>query len=119
MAQLGKVIEAWCGNIGAGDPFWSSSTERLEGLFLTVAPVNPTMQDIHDKSADEKNAMDAEFNTVEIEDSDQDHKTLELFDTVDPVYQAKARILNHAIQEIGMGKYQVNTGLRLSHTNMH
>ena len=62
------------------------------------------MQDIHDKSADEKNAMDAEFNTVEIEDSDQDHKTLELFDTVDPVYQAKARILNHATQEIGMGK---------------
>lgn len=24
----------------------------------------------------------------------------------DPVYQAKARILNHSIQEIGMGKYQ-------------
>lgn len=27
--------------------------------------------------------------------------------TVDPVYQAKARLLNRAIQEIGMGKYQV------------
>ncbi|KAF9268793.1 MFS general substrate transporter [Marasmius fiardii PR-910] len=27
---------------------------------------------------------------------------------VDPVYQAKARILNTAIQEIGMGKYQVH-----------
>lgn len=27
--------------------------------------------------------------------------------SVDPVYQAKARILNHALQEIGMGKYQV------------
>lgn len=27
--------------------------------------------------------------------------------TIDPVYQAKARILNAAIQEIGMGKYQV------------
>lgn len=27
--------------------------------------------------------------------------------TVDPVYQAKARVLNAAIQEIGMGKYQV------------
>ena len=53
------------------------------------------MQDIHDKSADEKNAMDAEFNTVEIEDSDQDHKTLELFDTVDPVYQAKLKTLHH------------------------
>ncbi|KAG5643719.1 MFS sugar transporter [Asterophora parasitica] len=27
-------------------------------------------------------------------------------DAVDPVYQAKARILNDAIQEIGMGRYQ-------------
>ena len=27
--------------------------------------------------------------------------------TVDPVYQAKARILNDAFQEIGMGRYQV------------
>ena len=27
--------------------------------------------------------------------------------SVDPVYQAKARILNHALQEIGMGRYQV------------
>jgi hypothetical protein len=26
----------------------------------------------------------------------------------DPVYQAKARILNHAIQDIGMGRYQVS-----------
>jgi hypothetical protein len=28
-------------------------------------------------------------------------------DAVDPIYQAKARILNNALQEIGMGKYQV------------
>jgi hypothetical protein len=27
--------------------------------------------------------------------------------SVDPVYQAKAELLNAAIQEIGMGKYQV------------
>ena len=27
--------------------------------------------------------------------------------SVDPVYQAKARVLNQALQEIGMGKYQV------------
>lgn len=27
--------------------------------------------------------------------------------SIDPVYQAKARLLNRAIQEIGMGKYQV------------
>jgi hypothetical protein len=26
--------------------------------------------------------------------------------TIDPVYEKKARILNHAIQEIGMGWYQ-------------
>ena len=28
-------------------------------------------------------------------------------ETVDPIYQAKAHVLNQAIQEIGMGKYQV------------
>lgn len=28
---------------------------------------------------------------------------------VDPVYLAKARVLNEAIQEIGMGKYQVSS----------
>ena len=27
--------------------------------------------------------------------------------SVDPVYQAKAHVLNRALQEIGMGKYQV------------
>jgi len=27
--------------------------------------------------------------------------------SIDPIYQAKARMLNRAIQEIGMGKYQV------------
>jgi len=27
--------------------------------------------------------------------------------SVDPVYQAKSRVLNRALQEIGMGKYQV------------
>lgn len=28
--------------------------------------------------------------------------------SLDPVYQTKARILNDALQEIGMGKYQVS-----------
>ncbi|KAA1466887.1 MFS general substrate transporter [Dentipellis sp. KUC8613] len=38
----------------------------------------------------------------------QDTLTPDLYDegSVDPVYQAKARILNRALQEIGMGKYQ-------------
>jgi hypothetical protein len=29
--------------------------------------------------------------------------------SVDPVYQAKAELLNDAIQRIGMGRYQVRT----------
>ncbi|TFY62020.1 hypothetical protein EVG20_g6853 [Dentipellis fragilis] len=38
----------------------------------------------------------------------QDTLTPDLYDegSVDPVYQAKARVLNRALQEIGMGKYQ-------------
>ena len=39
--------------------------------------------------------------------SDPTHVDLFSDETVDPVYQAKAHILNQAIQEIGMGKYQV------------
>lgn len=29
-------------------------------------------------------------------------------DSIDPVYQAKARVINRAIQDIGMGRYQVS-----------
>ena len=45
--------------------------------------------------------------------------------TVDPVYQAKARVLNAALQDIGMGKYQVRefcsqiTSAYLDHTNSY
>ena len=40
--------------------------------------------------------------------------TTDLFEdgSVDPVYQAKARVLNSAMQEIGMGKYQVRVNAR-------
>ncbi|KAL0579739.1 hypothetical protein V5O48_002233 [Marasmius crinis-equi] len=41
-----------------------------------------------------------EKNIVVLEDMFEDG-------SIDPVYQAKARVLNAAIQEIGMGKYQV------------
>lgn len=30
--------------------------------------------------------------------------------SLDPVYEAKARVLNKAIQDIGMGKYQWQVG---------
>ena len=34
-------------------------------------------------------------------------------ENVDPVYQAKSHVLNQAIQEIGMGKYQVSFRINL------
>ena len=39
--------------------------------------------------------------------------------TLDPIYQAKARILNEALQEIGMGKYQVRYPLALLLARSH
>lgn len=38
---------------------------------------------------------------------------------IDPVYHAKARVLNAAFQEIGMGKYQVSTSELLCHFGTH
>lgn len=46
---------------------------------------------------------DVEAHAIHVET----HDIFEDDSGVDPVYQAKARILNDAIQEIGMGKYQV------------
>ena len=42
--------------------------------------------------------------------SSSDPALADLFsdEIVDPVYQAKAHVLNQAIQKIGMGKYQVS-----------
>ncbi|KAI0920327.1 MFS sugar transporter [Taiwanofungus camphoratus] len=47
----------------------------------------------------------ADFQDVFVVDT---HKSVDLFEkgTVDPVYLAKSHILNDAIQEIGMGRYQ-------------
>jgi hypothetical protein len=41
--------------------------------------------------------------------TDINTKTEDIYggDTLDPVYKAKAMVLNDALQEIGMGKYQV------------
>ena len=35
-------------------------------------------------------------------------------ETVDPIYQANAHVLNQAIQKIGMGKYQVSCRINYS-----
>lgn len=41
--------------------------------------------------------------------NEQPGALVDLYDdtSIDPVYHAKARILNEAIQKIGMGRYQV------------
>ena len=49
------------------------------------------------------------MNTSEASGSTKELETLDLYegDEKDRAYQTKVRILNHAVQEIGMGKYQV------------
>lgn len=56
------------------------------------------------------NDMEVEKEKSPSIDLASDPTLVDLFsnESVDPVYQAKARILNQAIQEIGMGRYQVN-----------
>ena len=50
----------------------------------------------------------ADSNPFEFWKSVDKDRTLDIYDgSLDPVYQAKARILNAAFQEIGMGRYQV------------
>ena len=55
-------------------------------------------------SSKKKSPSDVEAKAIPVD-------THDVFDEedsgVDPVYQAKARLLNDAFQEIGMGKYQV------------
>ena len=48
---------------------------------------------------------------VEVSDSVEVDSLDDLYDddSVDPVYRAKAHLLNKAVIEIGMGRYQVRT----------
>lgn len=57
-----------------------------------------------DRLGDPEKARDdkAESTSIAVDSASDD-----LFLDTDPVYQAKARILNEALQEIGMGRYQV------------
>lgn len=61
-------------------------------------------------SKDRKWATSSLKNSDDLETGAQTY-TVDVFDEhdsgVDPVYHAKAKILNDAFQEIGMGKYQV------------
>ena len=52
--------------------------------------------------------MDSEKETPSTAGSSSSEVDLFSDEIVDPVYQAKAHVLNQAIQKIGMGKYQVS-----------
>jgi hypothetical protein len=55
---------------------------------------------------DEKTLHDVDIHTRDVLGADD-------AGVVDPVYHAKARIVNDALQEIGMGKYQVRSYIPL------
>jgi len=73
------------------------------------------MSDTH---SDEKVHDHATSKTRDAEAGINEAFTKDIFDEgeagVDPVYQAKARILNSAFQEIGMGRYQVSVGSQIT-----
>lgn len=61
------------------------------------------------RSKDEKEEIDMRSRVAIVPDLSQD-----VFEgTLDPIYEAKAKILNDAIQEIGMGRYQVITPIHI------
>lgn len=97
--------------------------EHLYGLYLSF--------DITTRSFKAKDSLQLFHSTAAMPNSAQHQNSLEgdaisekkgdtsdiraeiqnvvIEDAVDPIYQAKARILNNAFQEMGMGKYQVHT----------
>ena len=63
----------------------------------------------HDQSPTEEHdgKYDEKQDHTEVVGADADTTAVLPAGSVDPVYQAKAKVLNDAIQAIGMGKYQV------------
>ena len=63
---------------------------------------------------DSRNSLDVMKTVDDARDPFQDiyvqNATNDIYEdgSIDPVYQAKAHVLNAAIQEIGMGRYQVS-----------
>lgn len=56
------------------------------------------------------NEKSASIDTIEIKQQEDLYEE----GSIDPVYQAKAHVLNRAIQETGMGRYQVCLSKRRS-----
>lgn len=66
----------------------------------TVGPESPTRDAHHGKDHPHDALSQGEAYTIDAD------KEVSVIDGVDPIYAAKARVLNAAIQEIGMGRYQ-------------
>lgn len=64
-----------------------------------------------DRASSEKHKDDVVSSEVVIQ---ADTENVYEHDSLDPVYAAKAKILNDSLQEIGMGKYQVRPSLNSS-----
>jgi hypothetical protein len=67
---------------------------------------NPQVNTLNEKRSSEHGSSDPEKADTAREEEAHTAGVLPP-GTVDPVYEAKARVLNDAIQAIGMGRYQV------------
>ena len=76
----------------------------MRGLYIVSSTFNPQCP------TTDSDMMEKETPSVTAGSSSSNPTRVDLFfdETVDPIYQAKAHVLNQAIQKIGMGKYQVS-----------
>jgi hypothetical protein len=79
----------------------------LDARELVLLAPSPAIM----SSPERNNSSESDRDSEKIPATAIQAETKDLYtdDAVDPTYQAKARILNNAIQEIGMGKYQVGS----------
>lgn len=84
---------------------WHKSRSTPQGKYLPL----PTSQSSSHHPAIQLSAMDGDGKADSEPQAYQhveEEATIIPSGTIDPVYEAKARVLNAAIQEIGMGWYQ-------------
>ena len=75
---------------------------------LPAFPLHPLMSITRSPTSDNESSKKGGLDLPSEGFGPESYETIDLFEgSVDPIYQAKARILNEAIQNIGMGRYQV------------
>lgn len=76
----------------------------VPGCFLAPERLFPDAMSSHEN--EKHDSVDEKHQQVGVDEIHAHTDGVFSDSALDPVYQAKARILNDAIQEIGMGKYQ-------------